>query len=228
MIGRNTCRPVARPDGRARRISPSPAKSALRPLPVLEPQRSRDRAQLRQGARDDGPQEVAKCRAAPPSANISKQGTRCDLGGPKNNSRDSDVSAAAAFHAPISGGIEERMSDHIGGNSADNIVRNGATPRGDHELDDQLGAIAQLWSAGLPLSEIARELGEATRSAIAGKIQRARRKGDTRFQPRSPKPKLQVRRAKLLSDLVGAVRRAPLKPTIVRRGLRPSSKRPGC
>jgi GcrA cell cycle regulator len=81
-------------------------------------------------------------------------------------------------------------------------------------LDDQLSAIAQLWSAGLPLSEIAHELGEATRSAVAGKIQRARRKGDPRFQPRSPKPKLRVRGAKVPSDLGEAVRPAPPRPII--------------
>jgi GcrA cell cycle regulator len=57
-------------------------------------------------------------------------------------------------------------------------------------VDDQLAVIARLWSAGLPLSQIASELGEATRSAIAGKVARARRKGDDRFptRPFGPRP----------------------------------------
>jgi hypothetical protein len=50
-----------------------------------------------------------------------------------------------------------------------------------------LDAIAALWALEpqLPLSAIASELG-ATRGAIAGRIQRARRAGDLRFGPRPP------------------------------------------
>jgi hypothetical protein len=47
--------------------------------------------------------------------------------------------------------------------------------------------IAELWSEARALSEIGAELG-VSRSTIAGKIARARRRGDDRFGARSPSP----------------------------------------
>ena len=52
-----------------------------------------------------------------------------------------------------------------------------------------IDAIAALWAQEppLPLSAIAHELG-LTRGSIAGRVARARRNGDPRFQPRPPEP----------------------------------------
>jgi GcrA cell cycle regulator len=66
--------------------------------------------------------------------------------------------------------------------------------------------IAELWSEGLPLSEIGDRLG-VSRGVIAGHISRARKAGDARFAPRPPKPR--ARKLKPIGEAVGAVRRAP-------------------
>jgi hypothetical protein len=50
-------------------------------------------------------------------------------------------------------------------------------------LDNQL---AEMWGAGATFTDMARRLGES-RSAIAGRIDSARKSGDPRFGPR-PKP----------------------------------------
>ena len=47
---------------------------------------------------------------------------------------------------------------------------------------------AELWAAGAPLSDMGLKLGES-RSVIAGRIARARARGDGRFGPRPPKPR---------------------------------------
>ncbi|HZZ25402.1 MAG TPA: hypothetical protein VFE60_23895 [Roseiarcus sp.] len=52
-------------------------------------------------------------------------------------------------------------------------------------FDDQL---AELWAAGATLSDIGRKLG-GSRSLVAGRIARARARGDLRFVLRLPTPK---------------------------------------
>jgi hypothetical protein len=51
-------------------------------------------------------------------------------------------------------------------------------------LDDQL---AELWAAGATFTDIGLKLGESS-NAIAGRIDRARKSGDPRFQPRPQRP----------------------------------------
>ena len=52
-------------------------------------------------------------------------------------------------------------------------------------LDDQL---AELWAAGETLTQIGRQVG-ASRGAVAGRLSRARKAGDSRFSARPPKPR---------------------------------------
>ena len=68
-------------------------------------------------------------------------------------------------------------------------------------LDDQL---AQLWAAGATLSQIERSAG-VSRGVAIGRIHRARKAGDVRFQPRSPNPKAPVkaRRLKPFGETIG-------------------------
>ena len=76
--------------------------------------------------------------------------------------------------------------------------------------DDQL---AELWSSGASLTDIGVKLGKS-RSVIAGRIARARARGDLRFAPRPPKPKAapQIRRLKPAGEEVGNRRRVPDAP----------------
>jgi hypothetical protein len=76
-------------------------------------------------------------------------------------------------------------------------------------FDDQL---AELWAAGATLSDIGLKLG-GSRSVVAGKIARARARGDLRFSPRPPGPKkarVQKMKARIVKPpglFVGARRR---------------------
>ena len=65
-------------------------------------------------------------------------------------------------------------------------------------LDDQL---AELWAAGASLTDIGVKLGEF-RSGIAGRIARARARGDSRFAPRPVAPR-KVRVIKPPGESVG-------------------------
>jgi len=64
-------------------------------------------------------------------------------------------------------------------------------------FDDQL---AELWAAGATLSDIGLKLG-GSRSVVAGRIARARARGDLRFSPRSPGPK-KAREQKMKARIV--------------------------
>lgn len=77
-------------------------------------------------------------------------------------------------------------------------------------LDDQL---AQMWAAGATLSEIERSTG-VTRGAAIGRICRARKAGDPRFQLRPPKPKppAKARVLKPIGEAVGNSRASPPPP----------------
>jgi hypothetical protein len=57
-----------------------------------------------------------------------------------------------------------------------------------------IDAVASMWAENRPMSEIAEAIG-GSRSAIAGRIDRARRAGDARFAPRpsAPQPGSKVR-----------------------------------
>ena len=61
-------------------------------------------------------------------------------------------------------------------------------------FDDQL---AELWAAGATLSDIGLKLG-GSRSLVAGRIARARARGDLRFALRPPRPKRERGPSKLL------------------------------
>jgi hypothetical protein len=69
-----------------------------------------------------------------------------------------------------------------------------------------------MWAENRPLSEIAEAIG-VSRSAIAGRIDRARRAGDARFAPRpakKPEPAAKARQVKPVAEAVGNA--SPLKP----------------
>jgi hypothetical protein len=70
-----------------------------------------------------------------------------------------------------------------------------------------------MWAENRPLSEIAEAIG-VSRSAIAGRIDRARRAGDARFAPRpaklKPQPAAKARQVKPVAEAVGNAR--PAKP----------------
>jgi hypothetical protein len=68
--------------------------------------------------------------------------------------------------------------------------------------------LAKLWAAGATLAQIERATG-LTRGVAIGRIHRARKAGDPRFQPR-PKPPVKARRLKPVDEVVG--NRRPLPP----------------
>ena len=76
-----------------------------------------------------------------------------------------------------------------------------------------IDAVATMWAENRPLSEIAEAIG-VSRSAIAGRIDRARRAGDARFAPRpaklKPEPAAKARQVKPVAEAVGNA--SPLKP----------------
>lgn len=63
-------------------------------------------------------------------------------------------------------------------------------------LDDQ---IAQAWIAGSTLSQAAETIG-LTRSAVAGRVARARRRGNSRFAPRPGPSREETKRHRLEAD----------------------------
>jgi hypothetical protein len=79
-------------------------------------------------------------------------------------------------------------------------------------LDDQL---AEMWAAGATFTDIGLKLGES-RGVIAGRIDRARRAGDVRFQPRPPKPKAapKVRQVKPVGN-VRSLHPPPSRPRTI-------------
>ena len=74
-----------------------------------------------------------------------------------------------------------------------------------------IDAVATMWAENRPLSEIAEAIG-VSRSAIAGRIDRARRAGDARFAPRpaklKPEPAAKARQVKPVAEVVGKARPA--------------------
>ena len=71
-------------------------------------------------------------------------------------------------------------------------------------FDDQLG---ELWAAGATLSQIEQATG-VSRGVAIGRIHRARKGGDPRFQPSPPKPA--TRKLRPVGEEVGNRRRVPL------------------
>jgi hypothetical protein len=72
-------------------------------------------------------------------------------------------------------------------------------------FDDQL---AELWAAGATLSDIGRKLG-GSRSLVAGRIARARARGDLRFGLRPKTPKKERAPKLLIAAVYLFVRRTP-------------------
>ena len=58
-----------------------------------------------------------------------------------------------------------------------------------HRFTDAMSidAIAELWAAGATFTDVGLKLGKS-RNVIAGRIDRARKSGDPRFQPRPQRP----------------------------------------
>jgi hypothetical protein len=85
---------------------------------------------------------------------------------------------------------------------------------------DMMDRMADMWAQGFSLSMVARDVG-ATRCSVAGKIARARLKGDLRFQPRTPgNQHTTPLAAKSVPEAVGeprVVERGPLEPCRPRR-----------
>jgi hypothetical protein len=77
-----------------------------------------------------------------------------------------------------------------------------------------LDELTQLWTAGATFADMGLKLSESC-GVIAGRIDRARRAGDPRFQPRPPKPNAapKVRQVKPVGEAVGNARPSPPPPS---------------
>jgi hypothetical protein len=74
--------------------------------------------------------------------------------------------------------------------------------------------LASLWSENKSLSEICELLG-VSRGVVAGKVDRARKAGDERFQPRLTEPR------SVIAEPAPAPAPKPVAPTPVEKTLRP-------